>query len=159
MRNGAVSREMASFGTPNFEQVALIGFMLGASAGSNSRSFITKDDFKGFNFSNQGAPKTPNVNTKVINAAEVKAPNAIKSSEVTNRWNSYLGENTTNINPRTGQVDPNRIFSADGTKSVRFDNHEMNSMGTPKFHYHEETWTFDPVNNTMTVTNTLQRIK
>lgn len=107
----------------------------------------------------EGAIKTPNVNTKVINAPEVKAPNAIKSSEVTNRWNSYLGENTTNINPRTGQVDPNRIFSADGTKSVRFDSHEMNSMGTPKFHYHEETWTYDAVNDTMTVTNTLQRIK
>ncbi|ATW25288.1 RHS repeat-associated core domain-containing protein [Candidatus Formimonas warabiya] len=107
----------------------------------------------------EGTVKAPNVNTKVINAPEVKAPNAIKSSEVTNRWNSYLGENTTNINPRTGQVDPNRIFSADGTKSVRFDSHEMNSMGTPKFHYHEETWTYDAVNDTMTVTNTLQRIK
>lgn len=107
----------------------------------------------------EGTIKTPNVNTKVINVPEVKAPNAIKSSEVTNRWNSYLGENTTNINPRTGQVDPNRIFSADGTKSIRFDSHEMNSMGTPKFHYHEETWTYDAVNDTMTVTNTLQRIK
>ncbi len=102
---------------------------------------------------------TPSVNTKVISAPEVKAPNAIKSSQVTQRWEDYLGSNTTNINPRTGQVDPNRIFSADGTRSVRFDSHEMNSMGTPKFHYHEETWTYDAVNDAMTVTNTLQRIK
>ncbi|WP_017417220.1 RHS repeat-associated core domain-containing protein [Clostridium tunisiense] len=102
---------------------------------------------------------TPSANTKVINAPEVKAPNVIKSSEVTGNWENYLGGNTTNINPRTGQVDPNRIFSADGTKSIRFDSHEMNSMGTTKFHYHMETWTYDAVNDTMTVTNTLQRIK
>lgn len=104
-------------------------------------------------------PKTPSFNTKVINAPEVKAPNAIKASEVTQRWDEYLGPNTSNINPRTGQVDLNRIFSVDGTKSIRFDSHEMNSMGTPKFHYHEETWTYDAVNDTMTVTNKLQRIK
>jgi hypothetical protein len=110
---------------------------------------------------NKTVPKvnTPSANTKVINAPEVKAPNAIKSSDVTASWDNYLGPNQTNINPRTGQVDPNRIFSTDGTKSIRFDSHEMNSMGTTKFHYHMETWTYDAAADTMTVTNTLQRIK
>lgn len=101
----------------------------------------------------------PSANTKVIATPEVKAPTTIKASDVTKRWEEYLGPNTTNINPRTGKVDSDRIFSADGKRSVRFSNHEMTSSGTPKYHYHEETWTYDSVNDTMTVTNTLQRIK
>ena len=88
----------------------------------------------------------------------MKAPNAIKSTKVTNVWDNYLGKNTTNIHPRTGVADPNRIFSADGIKSIRFGNHEMGSMGTPKGHFHYETWTYDAATDTMTVTNTLQRI-
>ena len=105
------------------------------------------------------AAGTPSVEMTVINVPEIKAPNAIKSSEATQSWENYLGENTTNIHPRTNQADPNRIFSADGTKSIRFGNHEMARMGTPKFHYHMETWTYDPATDTMVVTNTLQRIK
>ncbi len=106
----------------------------------------------------KGAGKMPSSSTKVINTPEVKAPNAIKSTNVTGSWDSYLGKNTTNINPRTGAVDPNRIFSADGTKSIRFGSHEMGSMGTPKGHFHYETWMYDAATDTMTVTNTLQRI-
>ena len=41
-------------------------------------------------------------------------------SDVTNYWDDYLGSNQTNIHPRTGLVDNDRIFSADGTKSIRF---------------------------------------
>lgn len=89
----------------------------------------------------------------------MKAPNAITTYDVIKKWDDFLGEGTTNINQRTGKVDPNRIFSADGKKSVRFDEHEMNSYGTPKYHYHEETWTYDSINDTMTVDNTLVRIK
>lgn len=107
----------------------------------------------------KGTPKAPSASTKVINTPEVKAPNAIKSSDVIKSCDDYLGPNQTNINPRTGQVDLNRIFSEDGTRSIRFGSHEMNSMGTPKGHYHIETWTYDPVTDTMTVTNILQRIK
>jgi len=58
----------------------------------------------------------------------------------------------------TGKPDPNRIFSADGTRSIRLGNHEMSQMGTPKGHFHYETWTYDPVSNTMTIINVLQRI-
>jgi hypothetical protein len=108
----------------------------------------------------QDSPKfTPSLDTKVVNKPEIKAPNAIKSSDVLTQWDDFLGPNQTNIHPRTGQVDPNRIFSADGTKSIRLSDHEMNSIGTPKSHYHLETWVYDPVSDTMTVTNVLQRIK
>lgn len=107
----------------------------------------------------EGTAKTPSSNTKVINTPEVKASKAIKSSDAVKSWDDYLGPNQTDINPRTGQKDPDRIFSADGTRSIRFGNHEMKSLGTPKGHYHMETWTYDPVNDSMTVTNTLQRIK
>ncbi|MFE5474799.1 hypothetical protein ACFQ9R_03790 [Nocardia sp. NPDC056541] len=49
------------------------------------------------------------------------------------------GEHT-NLHPRTGLPDRNRIGSEDGTRSIRLGNHEMSSEPT-KFHYHEETWT------------------
>lgn len=106
----------------------------------------------------KGGGKTPSPSTKVVTTPEVKAPNAIKLDDVTNTWDNYLGKNTTNINPRTGGIDPNRIFSADGTKSIRYGNHEMGSMGTTKGHFHYETWTYDAATDTMTVSNTLQRI-
>lgn len=83
----------------------------------------------------------------------------MKTSDVTNYWDDYLGNNQTNINPRTGLVDNDRIFSADGTRSIRFGNHEMNSMGTTKFHFHQEEWKYDSVNDVMEYFNTLIRIK
>ena len=134
------------------------GAALGGAAGYGMKPKIPKDTGNG---AGSSIPKvnTPSASTRVINAPEVKSPNSIKSSQVTQRWDDYLGPNTTNINPRTGQVDLNRIFSTDGTRSVRFDSHEMNSIGTPKFHYHEETWIYDAINDIMTVLNTLQRIK
>ena len=90
---------------------------------------------------------------------EIKSPNQVKTSDVTNYWDDYLGSNQTNIHPRTGLLDNNRIFSADGTKSIRFGNHEMDSMGTTKFHFHLEEWKYDPVNDVMDYFNTLVRIK
>lgn len=78
---------------------------------------------------------------------------------MTDKWDEFLGSNTTSVNPRTGEVDPNRIFSSDGTKSIRFGNHEMNSIGTTKSHYHQETWIYDGSSDTMTISNVLQRIR
>lgn len=40
-----------------------------------------------------------------------------------------------------------------------FGNHEMDSMGTTKFHFHLEEWKYDPVNDVMEYFNTLVRIK
>lgn len=98
-------------------------------------------------------------NTQVVRHPEIKSPNQVKMSDVTNYWDDYLGSNQTNIHPRTGLVDNDRIFSADGTKSIRFGNHEMDSMGTTKFHFHLEEWKYDPVNDVMEYFNTLVRIK
>ena len=103
---------------------------------------------------NSGIPSQP----KVVNNPEVKAPYQVKSSQVTDVWDDFLGSNQTNINPRTGLVDNNRIFSLDGTRSIRFGNHEMSSMGTTKFHFHQEEWVYDAVDNVINYYNTLIRI-
>ena len=49
------------------------------------------------------------------------------------------------------------VLSADGKRSIRFGSHEMNSKPS-KFHYHEEIWTYDPINNVMNVDNTVVRV-
>ena len=109
----------------------------------------------GFNLSDSG--NVPNANTKVV-TVETKAPNAMKASNATQAWDDFLGPNQTNINPMTGQPSADRIFSANGTNSIRFSSHEMNSMGTPKGHFHFETWSYNPATDTMTINNVLQRI-
>ncbi|WP_242491318.1 WXG100 family type VII secretion target [Bacillus cereus] len=89
---------------------------------------------------------------------EVYANKPVKVQDAVTKWDEFLGTGEhTNIHPRTGLEDSDRIFSADGTKSIRFGSHEMNSKPS-KFHYHEETWTYDPVNNVMNVDNTLVRV-
>ena len=107
---------------------------------------------------NNSALKIPSANTKVVMVPETKASYPMKSSEVVGAWNRFLGPNTSNIHPRTGQSDPDRIFSEFGTRAIRFGNHEMGGIGTPKGHFHFETWTFDPINDVFYVTNMLQRI-
>ncbi|MFF2391395.1 hypothetical protein [Nocardia sp. NPDC058114] len=66
------------------------------------------------------------------------------------------GEHT-NLHPRTGLPDPNRIVSEDGTRSIRLGNHEMSS-GPTKFHYHEETWTYNPSANAWHLDNRVVRV-
>lgn len=82
----------------------------------------------------------------------------MKVKDVTQMWDNYLGQNQTNIHPRKGNIDLDRIFSADGTRSVRFGKHEMNSMGTSKFHFHFETWDYDAIQDIMNYKNILYRI-
>jgi hypothetical protein len=82
---------------------------------------------------------------------ERTAAQALKPSEAVPRWDEFLGEGpTTNLHPRTGLPDPNRIVSSDGLRSIRFGPHEMGSSPT-KFHFHEETWSFDSGSNTWLV--------
>gem|GEM_PF-925064 len=89
---------------------------------------------------------------------ETYAPRPVKPQDATDKWNEFLGPGEhTNIHPRTGQPDPNRIVSTDGTRSIRYGDHEMNSSPT-KHHYHEETWTYDPVNDVMNVDNSVVRV-
>ena len=82
----------------------------------------------------------------------------MKAEDAVKKWNEFLGpEPHTNKHPRTGLPDLDRIVSSDGTRSIRFGNHEMNSKPT-KFHYHEEIWTYDPINDVMNVDNTIIRV-
>jgi hypothetical protein len=90
---------------------------------------------------------------------EAISPRPVKSADVTDKWDEFLGPGPHgNKHPRTGMPDNDRIVSADGKRSIRYGNHEMNSSAS-KHHYHEETWSHDPVNNVMNVDNKLIRIK
>jgi uncharacterized protein RhaS with RHS repeats len=89
---------------------------------------------------------------------ETYAPKPVKLEDALNRWDDFLGPGPhTDIHPRTGLPDPERIVSADGKRSIRYGNHEMNSKPT-KHHYHEETWTLGPANNVMNVDNLVVRV-
>ena len=90
---------------------------------------------------------------------EVKLPNQIKANDAVDAWDEFLGPNQTSYNRFTGANDANRIFSADGTRSIRFGDHEMRSLGTTKAHFHYENWRYDPLSNTVYVENILQRLK
>jgi uncharacterized protein RhaS with RHS repeats len=104
------------------------------------------------------AKSSPGPNTKVINLPETTAAKPVKPAAAVDEWNNFLGPGThTNIHPRTGAPDQNRIVSADGTRSIRYGNHEMGSKPT-KHHYHEEKWFYDPATDTMSVDNTIKRV-
>jgi len=53
--------------------------------------------------------------------------------------------------------EPDRIVSADGKRSIRYGNHEMDSKPT-KHHYHEELSTLEPINNVMSVDNLVVKV-
>ncbi|MFF9673558.1 DUF6531 domain-containing protein [Streptomyces eurythermus] len=95
---------------------------------------------------------------KVVQTPEVVAPKPLKPHEVLDAWENFLREGPyTNIHPRTGMPDPDRLVSADGWRSIRLGSHEMNSKPT-KFHFHMETWTFESPTNTWIVDNTMVRV-
>jgi RHS repeat-associated protein len=81
-------------------------------------------------------------------AFETKSGTAMKRQDAVRDWDEFLGPNQTSIDPRDGRYDPDRIWSADGRRSVRFGAHEMNSKPN-KFHYHRETWHPDKVENVL----------
>ena len=90
---------------------------------------------------------------------EVKSPSQIKSSDAVDAWDDFLGPDQTSINRFTGMNDPNRIFSPDGTKSIRFGGHEMDAIGTKNAHFHYEYWVYYKFSNKIYVDNILQRLK
>lgn len=101
--------------------------------------------------------------TKKIETKEIKSPNPVKVKDVTAKWEIYLGGGIySSMNPLKGN-DPDRIFSEDGTRAIRFARSEMNTSdkdnAVKKFHYHEESWMYDPVIDTMTIGNILRRIQ
>jgi hypothetical protein len=65
---------------------------------------------------------------------------AVRQKDVLNDWNNFLGPDQTNIDPRDGLPDPDRIWSADGKRSIRFGDHETGNPNPNRWHYHKETW-------------------
>lgn len=72
----------------------------------------------------------------------------MKAQDATNEWDRHLGSDQTNIDPRDGLPDPDRIWSGDGARSVRFGAHEV-SGNANKWHFHLETWYPDRVENVL----------
>ena len=92
--------------------------------------------------------------------AATKADDVVDAfKDAVDAWDDFLGPNQTSYNKFTGTNEMDRIFSADGTRSIRFGGHEMRSIGTTKAHFHYENWQFDPTSNTVYVENILQRLK
>ncbi|MFC1416547.1 DUF6531 domain-containing protein [Streptacidiphilus cavernicola] len=95
---------------------------------------------------------------KVTELPETTAPKPLKPQDADQAMTDFLGPGPyTNIHPRTGVPDPNRLVSADGRRSIRIGNHEMNSKPT-KFHFHMETWDFVSPSNEWIVGNTMVRV-
>jgi hypothetical protein len=89
---------------------------------------------------------------------ETPRPTPVKPGDAVDEWERFLGPGPhSDIHPRTGVHDPDRLVSADGRRSIRYGPHEMGSKPT-KHHYHEETWTYDPVDNVVNVDNTIVRV-
>jgi RHS repeat-associated protein len=80
---------------------------------------------------------------------ETRSGIAIRQKDVLARWNQFLGSKQTNIDPRDGMVDPDRIWSADGQRSIRFGDHEGTPNSSGLQHFHEETWYPDRVENVL----------
>ena len=78
---------------------------------------------------------------------EIYSGRSIRPNNAIEDWDNFLGSNQTDISPFTGQSSIDRIWSADGTRSIRFGDHEMSAMGTKRFHYHRETWYDDYIFN------------
>ena len=110
---------------------------------------------------NAGTPSVPvisNTTHEMGYHKETYASKPVKPEEAILKWGEFLGDGPyTNIHPRTGKPDPDRLVSADGTRSIRYGAHEMNSKPT-KHHYHEETWTLELKNKTMNVDNSVIRV-
>ncbi len=92
---------------------------------------------------------------EVVNGVERKMPSTMKISDAVDEWDAFLGDGLTSYNPYTGKCDVNRLFSAYGTRSIRFGNHEMQSLGTSKAHFRYEFWAYNSNTNTVIVDNFL----
>ena len=103
-------------------------------------------------------PRMPGTSTKVKTLPEKIAPNPVKPENMHQAIEDFLGSNPKgNIHPRTQAPDPYRLTSADGTRSIRYGPHEMTSSPN-MHHYHQETWSYDAVTDTITYENTIVRV-
>jgi RHS repeat-associated protein len=81
-------------------------------------------------------------------AFEEETGRAVREKDATNDWDDFLGPDQTNIDPRDGLPDADRIWSADGKRSIRYGEHEYKDRKPGKHHYHKETWYPDKVVHT-----------
>lgn len=94
----------------------------------------------------------------IVRTPEITAPKPLKPHQAMEEWERFLGDGPyTDIHPRKGVPDPDRLVSADGLRSIRLGSHEMGSKPT-RFHFHKETWTFISPTNTWIVDNTMVRV-
>lgn len=86
------------------------------------------------------------------------APSALKPNDAVGAWDDFLGPGPhSNIHPRTGLADPNRLVSADGTRSIRHGAQEMGGRPT-RHHFHQESWAYDQGLDVWWVDNLLVRV-
>src|SRR5690606_14918569 len=86
------------------------------------------------------------------------APRPMKPTEAVEAWDEMLGPGpSTNIHPRTGAADRNRLVSVDGTRSIRYGPHEMTGSPT-RHHFHQETWTYDQALDVWWLDNVVVRV-
>ena len=52
---------------------------------------------------------------------ETKSGKSVRAKDAVDQWNEFLGKEQTNIDPRDGMPDPDRIWSQDGSRSIRFE--------------------------------------
>jgi len=124
--------------------------LLDAAAGPEVGCEATKCDDK---LENLGKPDK---DTQVVSHPEVSGSN-VNDTNVVDEWNKYLGDGPyTNEHPRTGEPDPDRIVSPDGTRSIRYGSDEWSNPSDQ--HYHEEQWDYDSENDTMDYYNTRRHI-
>jgi hypothetical protein len=97
--------------------------------------------------------------TKVVPLEEVVTKFQLKAENSTKRWEEFLGAGPyNNIHPVYGTSEVDRLYSADGTRSIRFTKHEMNSLNKTRAHYHEELWVYNEPTDTMYLHNISQRL-
>jgi len=88
---------------------------------------------------------------------EFKSGRAVREGVAVDKWDDFLGPNTTKINPWTGIEDTNRIFSSDGHRAIRFSSHEMGHTGA-KLHYHKELYGIDNESGVLLRVNVYQGV-
>lgn len=70
---------------------------------------------------------------------EFKSGRSVRTKHATDKWESFLGKDPTDINPWIDMKDLNRLFSKDGHRAIRFTGHEMGHTNPPaKIHFHYE---------------------
>lgn len=154
--------------TPDFLKTRL----LAAPDWLNTTCTLSKNIFDGFKsptayrndidtafttLSSGGANTTPFLGKESGNYPESAGGN-VKPEKVEDKWKAFLGGAPYGKkHPRTGVDDPERITSTDGTKTIRYGNHERTSTDN-KHHYHDESWTLNGGTDKVDVDNKIKRV-